>query len=358
MRNANFAQPPMPFAPLRPTAPAFAPHSHEQHEHDWHRYQPKGASQAYHTSDVSQESPQANQPYRKRPLRADRRSDRRNARRQVDEPEQIDSSGFPTPVPFKRRQKSARETGAPPPPSDEYLASTLLPVSTFSPTDPRPESPLLILDLNNTLLCRRRRDANSSKRPIIRPYLSTFLQYVCGRDADGQRRWNVAVYSSAALHNVLSLLEAARLVSVTRAHEHDRERRGQGWDALDDEPLRLVWSREKMGLSAKEFELNVETVKDLDQISDALPGFGSERTVLLDDEAGKAVSCVNARWLRYIGHLVHQILCRPNIPTTMSLFCPSSSTLTRSTTIQQTGHLVTVTASEDSYVHHVCHPST
>lgn len=231
----------------------------------------------------------------KAPRRRPRRNDRNGngAHRQlVDQDASTDpsSSGNSTPVPFARRKKSARESGAPPPPSEAYLEETLLPVATYDSSDPRPEPPLLILDLNNTLLCRRRRDPTASKRPIVRPYLTTFLQYVCGRDSDGHRRWNVAVYSSAALHNVLSLLEAIRLVTVERAHTHDRERRGQGWDALEDEPLKLVWSREKMGLSAKEFELNVETVKDLDQIFDALPGFGSARTVLLDDEAGKAVS--------------------------------------------------------------------
>lgn len=157
-----------------------------------------------------------------------------------------------------------------------------------------PAPPLLILDLNNTLLCRIRSPqlstAKSSKHPIVRPYLSTFLQYVCGSDEGGKRRWTVAVYSSAALHNVLSLLEAVRLVDVERAHVHGRVRRGEAWESREDDALDLVWSRERMGLTEQEFALNVETVKNLDEIWDAMDGFGSARSVLLDDEAGKAVS--------------------------------------------------------------------
>lgn len=57
------------------------------------------------------------------------------------------------------------------------------------------------------------------------------------------------------------------------------------------DPLELVWTREDMGLSSHEFSSNVETVKDLDQVWKALGGkWGSERSVLLDDEEEKVVS--------------------------------------------------------------------
>lgn len=66
-------------------------------------------------------------------------------------------------------------------------------------------------------------------------------------------------------------------------------RKGQPWDARPGEPLNLVWSREKMNLSAREFTQNVETVKDLSQVWSSMPQWDSKRSVLLDDEAMKAV---------------------------------------------------------------------
>lgn len=45
-----------------------------------------------------------------------------------------------------------------------------------------------------------------------------------------------------------------------------------------------------MNLSAAEFTQNVETVKDLSQVWGALPQWDSKQSVLLDDEAMKAVS--------------------------------------------------------------------
>lgn len=205
-------------------------------------------------------------------------------------PSSFTDSSVPTshgesPQPYQRRKKQARD--APPPvPSAAYLATTQEAVSPAAADAP---PPLLILDLNNTLLMRKTRDAVGSKSPIARPYLSTFLQYACGKDATtGQRRWDAVVYSSARSHNVLSLLMATRLVPIERAKT---VKRGDAWEAKEGEALRYVQTRENMGLTAKEYDADVETVKDLSKIWETLSGTGSERTVLLDDEAGKAVSC-------------------------------------------------------------------
>jgi hypothetical protein len=59
-----------------------------------------------------------------------------------------------------------------------YMKSTLEPPQTFPAESALPKPlPLLILDLNGTLVYRGGRDANSSKRPNLRPYLSNFLEY-------------------------------------------------------------------------------------------------------------------------------------------------------------------------------------
>jgi hypothetical protein len=83
------------------------------------------------------------------------------------------------------------------------------------------------------------------------------------------------------------MLSSISLVPKDRASRHVR---GVKWDTEDGDILKLVWSRERMKIRKEEFELNVETVKDLDDVWKELGGeWGAERSVLLDDEASKAV---------------------------------------------------------------------
>lgn len=226
---------------------------------------------------------------------------------------------------------------------------------TTTASDTR-EPIVLILDLNHTLLCRSQRNYNGSKVPLVRPYLSTFLEYVflaCdprehGHDRGARRRphYMPVVFSSARYRNVLTLLAALNLVPLDRlpppppppstssSWHGSRYRRPTRGD-LDDvattttyecdesrgDVLRLVWTRENMGLNPRDFGGDVETTKDLESIWRAL-GFGQEeerddegaavgrrrsvvdeleiekkrnligasRTILLDDEVSKAVS--------------------------------------------------------------------
>lgn len=227
-----------------------------------------------------------------------------------DSPLRFDRSGSPPRSPHSRpgSPRIARAVG-PPPPTDEYLATSLLPVLNLVPSLANPS--LLILDLNGTLLCRLKKSGRGSKNPVLRDYLATFLEYVCGPVEIGDsdkldpkrkvsatnkgkgrvgHRWDVVVYSSARATNVLFMLSAMSLVSHARADAHPPF---GSWTAAPGDPLSLVWSREKLGLSTKEFTQNVETVKDLSMIWDAEEGGGrwtSERSVLLDDDAPKAVS--------------------------------------------------------------------
>ncbi|SCZ88375.1 BZ3500_MvSof-1268-A1-R1_Chr10-2g02936 [Microbotryum saponariae] len=184
----------------------------------------------------------------------------------------------------QRRVKRARD--APPPePNEAYLAVAQEPSSVL----PEPISPpCLVLDLNNTLLFRKKRDASGSRSPIARPYLATFLNYLVSQTTDGSPRWILAVYSSARAKNVLALLAAVGLVDHERANSVQG---GQSWEAEEGDALALVWSREKMGLTPREFDLDVETSKDLDPLWRVLGGeLGPRRTVLLDDEEGKAAT--------------------------------------------------------------------
>lgn len=124
-----------------------------------------------------------------------------------------------------------------------------------------------MLDLNNTLLYRKEKSARGSRRPVARPHLADFFAYLNARDATGIRNWEPYVYSSARRRNVLSMLEG---VGIGRH-------------------VSAVFAREDMGLTQAEYESNIETVKDLDLIWRET-GWTARDTVLLDDEAFKAVS--------------------------------------------------------------------
>ncbi|KAI5479706.1 hypothetical protein MNV49_002965 [Pseudohyphozyma bogoriensis] len=166
-----------------------------------------------------------------------------------------------------------------PPPSESYLAATLVPSTRLSTATSKP--PLLILDLNHTLV--HRPSASSSSNPIPRPFLATFLRYILLSDA----KWTVAVYSSAQSKNVLRMISSIGLVDTQRADAYPR---GKAWETKEGDLLALVWARENLGLSAREFGRNVETVKDLAEVWEKTNcgEWGVERTVLLDDEMFKA----------------------------------------------------------------------
>ncbi|BGP43682.1 hypothetical protein JCM10449v2_007727 [Rhodotorula kratochvilovae] len=185
--------------------------------------------------------------------------------------------------PARRVRKDAR-TAPIVPPTESYLAASLLPSTTLAadaPVDPL----VLVMDLNHTLLVRSKRDRMSSRMPVARPYLSTFLSYICARaPEDGTARFDPIVYSSARAGNVLSMLAALSLVPPQRAAAFNvgggggaRAARTPAYDPSPEEGdvLRLVFTREMMGLSNADYNGDVETVKDLGRVWDLL-GFGGE----------------------------------------------------------------------------------
>lgn len=169
-----------------------------------------------------------------------------------------------------QRRKKLRATQAPAPPCEPYLAQSLLPSLVLSPAAlaARPP-PLIILDLNNTLLFRPRRSTLHSQQPLPRDYLQSFLEYLCGSTIERQnptlqRRFTAVVYSSARRINVARMCTALRLIPVRtivkEAHyvssEADRAIRGvratsvgTATDAVEG-PLKIIFSREVRSLHA------------------------------------------------------------------------------------------------------------
>lgn len=83
-------------------------------------------------------------------------------------------------------------------PSPAYLeqantASDLKPLSAFIGRKPK----LIVLDLNQTLVTRKKATTQAARNATPRPYLSAFLEYVCGSDEISpgvwQRRFSVMV---------------------------------------------------------------------------------------------------------------------------------------------------------------------
>jgi hypothetical protein len=130
---------------------------------------------------------------------------------------------------------------------------------------------LVILDLNGTVLYRPNKNA---KTMIARPYLRPFLRYLF-------QNFKVMVWSSAKPANVKALVEQAL----------DKDLRSM---------LVASWARDTFGLSATNFNQNVQVYKNLrliwsrDQIQQHHPEyeagkrFGQHNTVLIDDSALKA----------------------------------------------------------------------
>ncbi|KAK4705234.1 recombining binding protein suppressor of hairless, partial [Phenoliferia sp. Uapishka_3] len=176
-----------------------------------------------------------------------------------------------------RSPLSKPQNDAPILPTPEYLSS----VGSYEyPGIDQPSPPLLILDLNETLVLRGRFSREERRAAIPRPYLSTFLAYISGNDRyTKKKRWLSAVFSSASHGNVLAVLKEIGL-APTYARSP--------WTPGKNDVLELLMTREDLGLVETDFSRRVETVKDLDHVWARMGAkHGVYRTVLLDDEKGK-----------------------------------------------------------------------
>lgn len=255
-----------------------------------------------------------------------------------------------------KRSMSTKADAAPvvhPSPSQSYLRTAndprvriLEPVSSLpsylSPSSlharrlvapPRRQPPLLILDLNGTLVWRSksRAWASANRRPSRRPYLGTFLDYVFSSAlvaGQWRRRWEVMVWSSAQPHNVATMASWAgfdvsdlekptELETVTPSPAASESRQPaestvEDVDALADrladmslkpppqsrKPL-AIWTRQHMDLNRRDYGQRVQTYKNLDKVwekmrwTDPETGeearWGPENTLLVDDSEVKAV---------------------------------------------------------------------
>jgi len=196
-------------------------------------------------------------------------------------------------IPPTRRVRKDVRSAPVIPPTETYLAASAL-ASTTLPLDDQLDPLYLVMDLNQTLLARAKRDRTSSKWPIARPYLSTFLSYICTRNPDRSPRFEPIVYSSARAPNVVSMLAALQLVPPERATAYVNAvpsrstARPPTYEPRPDEGdvLRMVFTRSMMGLSNADYHGDVETVKDLARVWELL-GFGRDA---LDAEEQQAVS--------------------------------------------------------------------
>ena len=160
-----------------------------------------------------------------------------------------------------------------PEPSQDYLLTASLPPFTLE----TPNTKLLILDLNGTLLYRPRhpeRDRNrdmrqSSQKPLLRPHLPEFISYIF-------RHFKVMFWSSATPRNVKAMISAA---------------------TTEEQLAKVIaiWGRDTLGLSAEAYTQKVITQKDLNKIFNdkALGkwnkgGWDVSNTILLDDSVIKA----------------------------------------------------------------------
>ncbi|GAA5985792.1 hypothetical protein JCM10908_007113 [Rhodotorula pacifica] len=180
-------------------------------------------------------------------------------------------------IPPSRRQRRDTRHAEVLPPTATYLAAASQP-----PSQQEGEEPIaLVMDLNHTLLCRAKRNRQASKMPVVRPYLATFLTYICTPSSPSPSsssrprlgaKFDPIVYSSARAPNVLSMLAALNLIPPSRL---STLRFKDPYVPLREEGdvLKMVFTREMMGLSERDYSGDVETVKDLGRVWERL-GWG------------------------------------------------------------------------------------
>lgn len=147
-----------------------------------------------------------------------------------------------------------------------YLEQSLQPSQKLS----TPKELLVILDLNGTLLFRKKgRNATGSSAPTLRPGLSGFLNYVTGN-------FKVMIWTSARPDNAKRMVDAA-------------------FTKKQKQKLVAVWARDTLGLTSSQYNAKVQVYKTLERIWNgrfAIKGkaaFDQTNTVLFDDSTEKAV---------------------------------------------------------------------
>lgn len=154
--------------------------------------------------------------------------------------------------------------------SPEYMSIVLQPSEISSNPSPK----LIVLDLNGTLLYRKRRKKGNF-RVNPRPFVKEFLQYLFDVET-----FSVMIWSSARPENVDKM--------VREIFGNYRER------------LMVIWGRDKFGLSEEEYFTDFKPLKDLEIVWKELNkeeigsnfdgqkvGFDQTNTILIEDSPYK-----------------------------------------------------------------------
>ncbi len=178
----------------------------------------------------------------------------------------------PSPVTLSLRPRRGDRQSAPPlkkpKPTSEYISQANVPPRKVG----LPQELLLVLDLNGTLLHR----SHSQRTFVLRPNGDRFLKYLLAKHT-------VMIWSSARPENVAQM--------CGRLFKEDQR-------AL----LKAEWGRERLGLSAQQYNAKVQVYKQLtwvwacDAISVSHPRYAEggrwdqSNTVLIDDSTLKALA--------------------------------------------------------------------
>ncbi|KIO19783.1 hypothetical protein M407DRAFT_82363 [Tulasnella calospora MUT 4182] len=174
---------------------------------------------------------------------------------------------LPKRSPGNRRDVSKVDTFIPGKPTQEYLDEVNIPSQRSEPRFLATESAkakLLILDLNGTLLYRKKPKTSSVKRPYPRPYIPAFLSWIFHPD----NALETMIWSSAQPENV------NRMVQVCFGETYEPK-------------LKVIWARDTLGLNQAQYNQKVQTVKNLDVVWKELP-YSAGNTLLIDDSPLKA----------------------------------------------------------------------
>ncbi|KAG0637717.1 HAD-like domain-containing protein [Tuber brumale] len=154
-----------------------------------------------------------------------------------------------------------------PAPTQDYLAKSLLKPQTL----PRAPKQLLVLDLNGTLVYRRK---GNTANPKCRPELDSFLDYIF-------THFSVMVWTSAQPGN------AHRMVNTIFTEEQKKK-------------LLTVWARDTLQLTPNQYREKTTVYKRLTRIwagefklhfpspDQSDPGWDQTNTILIDDSSVKA----------------------------------------------------------------------
>lgn len=131
-----------------------------------------------------------------------------------------------------------------------------------------PKVQVLVLDLNGTLAYRKSHKMmrHSAGNVVVRPHLDDFLKFVF-------RNFHVVIWTTITRKSAETLMQEIFTLGQRRS-------------------LKLVWTRENMGLTDKEFCSSTLLVKDLSRLWESNTEVGRSsselNTILVDDELGNA----------------------------------------------------------------------